>query len=80
MARTVGSKNKPKLKFPLTDKQVKESYTKAEVERLKAILERQDAAVAQAKDQVSDLLADVEFYRKQINHFLALVNILAKGQ
>jgi len=26
------------------------------------------------------LLADVEFYRKQINHFLALVNILAKGQ
>ena len=80
MARTVGSKNKPKLKFPLTDKQVKESYTKAEVERLTAILERQDAAVAQAKDQVSDLLADVEFYRKQINHFLALVNILAKGQ
>jgi len=33
-----------------------------------------------AKDQVSDLLADVEFYRKQINHLLALVNILAKGQ
>ena len=80
MARTIGSKNKPKPAFPLTDKKVKESYTKAEVERLKALLERQDAAVAQAKDQVSDLLADVEFYRKQINHFLALLNILAKGQ
>ena len=80
MARTVGSKNKVKPAVPVQDKEVKESYTKAEVERLKAILERQDAAVAQAKDQVSDLLADVEFYRKQINHFLALVNILAKGQ
>jgi len=80
MARTVGSKNKVKPAFPLSDKKVKESYTKAEIERLKALLERQDAAVEMAKDQVSDLLADVEFYRKQINHFLALVNILAKGQ
>ena len=80
MARTVGSKNKPKLKFPLKDKQLKDTFTKAEVERLKGLLARQDAAVEQAKDQISDLMVDVEFYRKQINHFLALVNILAKGQ
>ena len=80
MARPKGSTNTPKPAFPLSDKKVKESYTKAEIDRLKALLERQDAAVEMAKDQVSDLLADVEFYRKQINHFLALVNILAKGQ
>ena len=80
MARTVGSKNKVKPAFPLKDKEVKESYTKAEVERLKGLLARQDAAVEQAKDQISDLMVDVEFYRKQINHFLALVYILAKGQ
>jgi hypothetical protein len=75
MARPKGSTNKPKLKFPLKD-----TFTKAEVERLKGLLARQDAAVEQAKDQISDLMVDVEFYRKQINHFLALVNILAKGQ
>jgi hypothetical protein len=80
MARPKGSTNKPKLKSPLKDKQLKDIFTKAEVERLKGLLARQDAAVEQAKDQISDLMVDVEFYRKQINHFLALVNILAKGQ
>ena len=86
MARPKGSTNKPKfpvkppIKAVIAGNKETIAVLRKEIERLKAILERQDAAVAQAKDQVSDLLADVEFYRKQINHFLALVNILAKGQ
>ena len=51
----------------------------SEVKRLEGLLQRQDNAVDQALDTVTDLNQQVEFYRKQVNHLLALLNILAKG-
>ena len=51
----------------------------AEVKRLEGLLQRQDNAVDQALDTVTELNQQVEFYRKQVNHLLALLNILAKG-
>jgi len=55
--------------------------TKQEVEmdRLKMIIARQDDSVEQARDELQDLRDKVEFYRKQINHYVALINILTKG-
>jgi TolA-binding protein len=53
--------------------------SKSEVTRLQALVTRQDQAILQAHDQISDLQGQVEFYRKQVNHFLSLLNILAKG-
>ena len=50
-----------------------------EIDRLKNLIARQDDAVEQARDQIAELISNVEFYRKQVNHFLALLNILAKG-
>jgi predicted ribosome quality control (RQC) complex YloA/Tae2 family protein len=50
-----------------------------EIDRLKNLIGRQDDAVELAKDQIADLRMETEFYRKQVNHLLALVNILAKG-
>lgn len=50
-----------------------------EIDRLKLIIARQDDAVEQARDQIAELRDNVEFYRKQVNHFLALLNILARG-
>ena len=50
-----------------------------EIDRLKLIIARQDDAVEQARDQIAELRDQVDFYRKQVNHFLALLNILAKG-
>ena len=47
--------------------------------RLRNLVEKQDDTIAQANDQISDLRGQVEFYRKQVNHLLALANILAKG-
>jgi len=47
--------------------------------RLRNLVEKQDETIAQANDQISDLRGQVEFYRKQVNHLLALANILAKG-
>jgi hypothetical protein len=62
---------------------VKDAYQKEidrlEIDRLKNLIARQDDAVEQARDQIAELISNVEFYRKQVNHFLALVNILAKG-
>jgi len=72
--RPKGSSNK--LKFPLTNEKI---LAKAELERLKALVERQDEGIAQGLDQVDDLLKQVDFYRKQVNHLLALLNILSKG-
>ena len=47
--------------------------------RLRNLVEKQDETIAQANDQISDLRAQAEFYKKQVNHLLALANILAKG-
>ena len=51
----------------------------SEVDHLKALIARQDEGIAQGLDQVDDLLKQVDFYRKQVNHLLALLNILSKG-
>jgi len=51
----------------------------SEVDQLKALIQRQDEGIAQGLDQVDDLLKQVDFYRKQVNHLLALCNILSKG-
>ena len=53
--------------------------SKLEIERLQKLVHRQDQDIIQAIDQLRDLEGQVEFYRKQVNHFLALLNILAKG-
>ena len=50
-----------------------------EINRLKKLIERQDDGIKQGIDQINDLLGQVEFYRKQVNHLLALCNILSKG-
>lgn len=82
--RPVGSKNKPKTRIVMTNQDLKElqrmtKQEKYEITRLQTLSERQDHAIAQATDQIADLQGQVEFYRKQVNHFLALLNILAKG-
>lgn len=71
MARPKGSKNKPKA--------INQIYLKKDNERLNKLISKQDEIVAQAQDQISELQGQVEFYRKQVNHLLALANILAKG-
>ena len=55
------------------------SKQQLEMDRLKMIIARQDDSVEQARDELQDLRDKVEFYRKQTNHYLALINILAKG-
>ena len=50
-----------------------------EINRLNKLIERQDDGIKQGIDQINDLLGQVEFYRKQVNHLLALCNILSKG-
>ena len=47
MARTIGSKNKPKTPFPVVDKKINDAYTKKEVDRLKNLVARQDDLIAQ---------------------------------
>ena len=88
--RPLGSRNKPKeimkkifQQNDIATKQlVKLEHLKelsVKLENLQELSERQDHAIAQATDQIADLQGQVEFYRKQVNHFLALLNILAKG-
>jgi uncharacterized coiled-coil protein SlyX len=47
--------------------------------RLRNLVDKQDELIAQANDQITDLRTNVEFYRKQVNHLIALLNILTKG-
>ena len=70
------------LDFPVKRKPGRPAKTKqdpSEVDHLKALIARQDEGIAQGLDQVDDLLKQVDFYRKQVNHLLALLNILSKG-
>ena len=82
--RPLGSKNKPKNKGGgRVIKRTLNALDKAHLDELadlRVLSDRQDAAIAQATDEITDLRAQVEFYRKQVNHFLALLNILARGQ
>ena len=54
MARTPGSKNKPKTPFPVkaVDKKINDVYTKKEVDRLKNLVARQDDLIAQMLDEL----------------------------
>ena len=47
--------------------------------RLRNLVDKQDDMIEQANDQINDLRSQVEFYRKQVNHLIALLNILTKG-
>jgi uncharacterized coiled-coil protein SlyX len=47
--------------------------------KLRNLVDKQDELIAQANDQITDLRQSVEFYRKQVNHLIALLNILTKG-
>jgi len=77
MARTPGSKNKPKTVAIYSEQDVRD--LNARITKLEGLTERQDEAVQQGLDEISELRDKVEFYRKQTNHYLALINILAKG-
>ena len=50
-----------------------------EVERLKTLIERQDDQLFQLSDELKDAKEQAEFCRKQINHYIALINILTRG-
>ena len=52
MARTIGSKNKPKTPFPVVDKKINDAYTKKGVDRLKNLVARQDDLIAQMLDEL----------------------------
>jgi hypothetical protein len=73
--RPVGSKNKPK--------NVIHAMTKEDFEYHRKIIEERDKLLDQ-RDQLADELknaiTEVEWYRKQVNHFLALLNIVIRGQ
>ena len=49
------------------------------ITQLEGLIERQDEAVHQGLDEIADLLKQVDFYRKQVNHLIALLNIITKG-
>ena len=48
----------------------------SEIDRLKNLIARQ---LDQLSDDLKDSKEQAEFCRKQINHYLALVNILTRG-
>ncbi|UOF81606.1 coiled-coil domain-containing protein [Bacteriophage sp.] len=81
MARTKGSKNKVKREFnDWVAVKAKRPTPSQRVKELEKQLERANEVASQAQDYITDLEANVDFYRKQVNHFLALVNILARGK
>ena len=51
----------------------------SEIDRLKNLIARQDDQLDQLSDDLKDNKEQAEFCRKQINHYLALVNILTRG-
>ena len=51
----------------------------SDVERLKTLIERQDDQLFQLSDELKDAKEQSEFCRKQINHYIALINILTRG-
>ena len=77
MARTKGSKNKVKDVPIYTEKDVRNLNTN--LDKLSELTMRQDEAVQQGLDEIADLRKQVDFYRKQVNHLIALLNIITKG-
>ena len=66
MARTKGSTN--------TSTTLQQRIT-----ALEGLVERQDEAVQQGLDNIAELRKQVDFYRKQVNHLIALLNIITRG-
>ena len=66
MPRTKGSKN--------TNTTLNKRITE-----LEGLIERQDQAGEQGLDEIADLRKQVDFYRKQVNHLIALLNIITRG-
>ena len=50
-----------------------------EINSLKNLIGRQDDQLSQLTDELKDAKEQAEFCRKQINHYLALINILTRG-
>ena len=67
MARTIGSKNKPKTPFPVVDKKINDAYTKKEVDRLKNLVARQDDIILQMQDEINDQKNTAEVLRDECN-------------
>ena len=69
MARTPGSKNKPKTPFPVkaVDKKINDVYTKKEVDRLKNLVARQDDIILQMQDEINDQKNTAEVLRDECN-------------
>lgn len=66
MPRTKGSTNKS-------------TQTAKRIAQLETLIERQDEAVEQGLDEIAELRKQVDFYRKQVNHLIALLNIITRG-
>ena len=69
MARTPGSKNKPKTPFPVkaVDKKINDAYTKKELDRLKNLVARQDDIILQMQDEINDQKNTAEVLRDECN-------------
>ena len=68
MARPKGSKNKPKT--------IIQGMSKADLAYHDKIRAERD----QLADELKIAITEVEWYRKQVNRFLALLNIVIRGQ
>ena len=67
MARTPGSKNKPKFPVKEVDKKINDAYTKKEVDRLKNLVARQDDIILQMQDEINDQKNTAEVLRDECN-------------
>jgi uncharacterized coiled-coil protein SlyX len=66
MARTKGSTNTT-------------TTLQKRITSLEGLVERQDDVVQQGLDEIAELRKQVDFYRKQVNHLIALLNIITRG-
>ena len=69
MARTPGSKNKPKTPFPVkaVDKKINDAYNKKEVDRLKNLVARQDDQIIQMCDELNEFKKSIEESDEEIS-------------
>ena len=67
MARTPGSKNKPKFPVKEVDKKINDAYTKKEVERLKNLVARQDDQIIQMCDELNEFKKSIEESDEEIS-------------
>ena len=77
MPRTKGSKNKLKTVAIYTEQDVRDLNNR--INKLETLTERQDQVVEQGLDEIAELRKQVDFYRKQVNHLIALLNIITRG-